>query len=146
MPQFTPNNAIDTYSNLMGPAPQRIQGLQGPNGGFDFAQTPGRSAQTQAMGNAALNFFGGNKRPTKVVELNQANAKKSQQQADTARNTFIKANADRFRASQGVTQDQAAMIRAYEAARSQANQGRKPFTDAVMQRLLAQRALGLRGY
>jgi hypothetical protein len=123
-----------------------LQGFQNPQGGFDF--NPDESATKRALANAALNFnfgMGGGKRPTKPVALNQNVGKQSQKAADTARRAYADANTKRYQASQASTPDLAAAVRALATANVAADSGRKPFTDAVMQRLLGQRAVGVRG-
>jgi len=121
--------------------------LANPAGGYDFQQSL-QDAQGKAFGNRLLgnvNMFNKPMGGTKVEKLSPATAKKSQQDYNRARTAFLKANEDRFRHSQTITPDQAAAIDAYTAAIHQARQGRTPFVDAVTQRLLGQRAFGVRG-
>lgn len=123
---------------------QPILGLENRGGGFDFGIKPGE-IQQRSMANAALNFFGNGKRGTKPVELNQGTANKSQKMAQEAKDKFIRANANRFQHSQTITPDQLALINASGNAQFQASRGRSPYVDAITQRLLGQRAVGLRG-
>jgi len=137
------NNLASQYrpEQMMG---KPIRGIENPQGGYDFGLT--RDADLQAMGNALLNAFpGSGKRGTKVVTLNQDTGKKSQKAADEARRAYTDANTRRYQASQASSPDLAAAVRALASANVAAGAGRTPFKDVVMQRLLGQRAVGVRG-
>lgn len=134
------------------------RGIANPGGGFDFGGP--RPAEQQALGNAALNVFGAmpfagpEKRGTKVVPLNEATTKQSAKDAEAARKKYAQANARSYEAMQYTSPDIGAAVRAAIHAQNVAgrghpnaavNGGSSPFRDAVMQRLIGQRAVGVRG-
>jgi hypothetical protein len=140
------------------PSPTKvpIRGIANPDGGFDFGSATARPAESQAMANRILNFVGGmplgggSDRGTKTVTLNADTARQSASAADAARRKFAAANIARYQATQALGNDQGNAITAWENARynampvAQGGRGRTPFVDAIMQRKLGQRALGLR--
>jgi hypothetical protein len=127
---------------------QNIQGIENPAGGYDFM--PGQNVDQRAMANAVLNFFGampfggGAKRGEKVVTLNADTAKRSQKAADEARKKFTNTNTARYQATQNATPGMNAAAYALGQANTQ-SKSTTPFQDVIMQRLLGQRAVGVRG-
>lgn len=82
----------------------------------------------------------------KPKKLDQAGATKASQASTAARKAYENAyNADWNRRQNTLSPSQAANVSAIMNADYAAKQGRTPFTDAMIQRLLGQRGSGLRG-
>lgn len=165
-PAFTPADVTasgDAYNRAFGLAammmrPQTIEPGQprnpavnksviaNPAGGYDFQDSLG-GAQAHAFMNQFANFIpmNGKGRGTKVERVNPTTAKASQTASDTARKKYTDAYNTQYRAGQSITPEQIQAINAYGNASFQARQGRTPYVDAITQRLLGQRAVGLRG-
>jgi hypothetical protein len=99
-----------------------------------------QSADTRAM----FNFFAP-KAPVTVERLDSGKVKQSETQRAKARRSFDVANTARYQAKNAVSEDLGDAVRALANANYAARTGRTPFLDAVMQRFLGQRAVGLRG-
>jgi hypothetical protein len=85
-------------------------------------------------------FTGPKKIDTKAIAA-------AQKAADQARTAYERAYSNQFRnVNRGTPQDVLDADTAWVNANYAAQHGRTPFTDAMIQRLLGQRALGLRGY
>lgn len=79
--------------------------------------------------------------------VNRKQVEESRVKRAAADRRFVQANADRFRSSYigGVSDSRKNQAQAFGLALAQQRLGNTPFLDAIRQRLLAQRAVGLRG-
>ena len=116
-----------------------------PEEGYQVADTRA-GAMAKAPGDAILNLFDfGGKNAKKTQKLDQVTANQSSKARQKASKEFDKANTARYQATHGDASaaDLQSLYAIWGAQNARAT-GATPFNDAIAQRKLAQRAMGLR--
>jgi hypothetical protein len=152
------NNQISAALGALASHPNQPE-IPGRNPAYTFQDALGRSQVAGSLQDAqqgvadanvgqAFQLFGprkgiGNQKPQRVTSQTTT---KAQQQSDAARRAYENAYGANFAQTNRVLNPgRAALINAGDAGRQAVAQGRSPFVDAMIQRLLGQRAVGVRG-